>query len=395
MVGTRDPLNAFLDFPEIAVKHAESGPLSGLSFGVKDIFDVKDYPTGGGNPSKLRESPYAGDSAHVVRKLLDSGARFVGKTQTEELTYSMTGQNAHYPYPVNPKARDRVTGGSSSGSAAAVAGGLCDFALGSDTNGSIRLPAAFCGLIGLRTTHGRISMAGAMPLAPSFDTAGWFARDAETYERVGDAVLGDDPVAAPLSALFHVEALEDPLRGEIVRAEYVRLRGLVEDAFTGRTERLPLPFDLSALFEAFRLMQAYEAWQVHGAFITAADRMLGPGIRERFQFASTVGRKTYEAAVETRRSFCNAFGRLLPQEGVVVLPTQPAPAPLVTAGQDEMDDYRGRALAGTSIAGLLGWPQITIPLGTVESAPFGISLLARAGTDRQLIRIARRILGNH
>ena len=173
---TRDRLNAFLDLPEVPVAHAASGPLAGLTLGVKDIFDVAGYVSGWGNPDKFAEGTVAATTAPAVQKLLDAGARFIGKTQTEELAFSMIGQNVHFPHPVNPRAPDRITGGSSSGSAAAVAGGLVDIGTGSDTGGSVRAPASFCGLIGLRTTHGAISLEGTMPLAPSFDTFGWFTK---------------------------------------------------------------------------------------------------------------------------------------------------------------------------------------------------------------------------
>ena len=160
MTATRDELNAFLDLPEITVAHAQSGPLTGLTLGVKDIFDVAGYVTGCGNPDKAENSGRAKRTAPAVQSMLDAGAQFAGKTQTEELAFSMIGQNVHFAHPVNPKAPDRITGGSSSGSAAAVAEGLADIGTGSDTGGSVRAPASFCGLIGLRTTHGRISLDG-------------------------------------------------------------------------------------------------------------------------------------------------------------------------------------------------------------------------------------------
>ena len=395
MLGTKDPLNAFLDYPEVAVESAADGPLSGLSFGVKDIFDVEGYPTGGGNPAKLAESGDKPISASVVQALLDSGARFVGKTQTEELTYSMIGMNAHFPHPVNPRARDRVTGGSSSGSAAAVAGGLCDLALGSDTNGSIRLPAAFCGLIGLRTSHGRIPMDHAMPLAPSCDTVGWFARDGETYERVGAVLLGDDPQGPDLLRLFRIDTLDASLAGSEEQGVYEEMAGRGAGAFGNEVARLRLAGELGDLFDAFRTIQAYEAWREHGAFLEAADRALGPGVRERFDYARTVDDRSYTAATARRERFRLDFANVLPPDGVIVLPSQPAPAPLKSAGQAELEDYRNRALAVCSLAGLLGWPQITLPLGQVSGAPFGISLMARSGTDRQLITIARRIIGGN
>src|SRR5262245_35075661 len=190
--GTRDVLNAFLDVPQVPVLSTQTGLLAGLRLGVNDLFAVSGYRTGCGNPEKFAESKPSTDTAPSVKLLLESGARFVGKTQTDEFAFSLMGVNAHFPPPVNSAAPDRVTGGSSSGSAAAVAGKLVNIAVGTDTAGSIRAPASFCGLIGLRTTHGRISLRGAMRLAPSFDTFGWFADDIETYEAVGRLLLGPD-----------------------------------------------------------------------------------------------------------------------------------------------------------------------------------------------------------
>jgi amidase len=191
-----DPFNAFLDYDQATVSNAQSGLLAGLTLAVKDIFDVAGYPSGWGNPVRLAEAPIAAASNSAVQAMLDLGAGFIGKTQTEELAFSMIGQNVHFPHPINPRAPDRVTGGSSSGSAAAVAGGLVDIATGSDTGGSVRCPASFCGLIGLRTTHGAIPLDHTMPLAPSFDTFGWFAKDMDTYRKVAHVLL-DTPTPSP------------------------------------------------------------------------------------------------------------------------------------------------------------------------------------------------------
>ena len=191
---------AFMPYPDAAVPHAATGPLSGLSFGVKDLFDVAGYPTSGGQPFVLAMSGIKTTTAPTVQRLLDAGARFAGKTVTDELAFSMNGQNAHFGSPVNGAAPERITGGSSSGSAAAVSHGLCDFALGTDTGGSVRAPANHCGLVGLRPTHGRVSLEGALDLAPSLDTCGWFTRDIATFARVADVLLGADPAPLPPTA---------------------------------------------------------------------------------------------------------------------------------------------------------------------------------------------------
>ncbi len=172
-----DQVNAFVDYPFQPVPHAAGGSLQGLSLGVKDLFDVVGYPTGCGHPLKRRQSPVARANAPAVAQLLAAGAEFRGKTHTDELAYSLNGENAHYGTPVNVKAKGRIPGGSSSGSAAATAAGLVDIGLGSDTGGSVRLPASYCGLWGIRPTFGLVDIHAAMPLAPSYDTVGWFARD--------------------------------------------------------------------------------------------------------------------------------------------------------------------------------------------------------------------------
>ena len=185
----RDQLNAFCRHTHIEVAGAKQGPLAGLTFGVKDIYDIAGVGTAFGNPDWLKSHAVPTKTAMVVERLLAAGASIVGKTQTDEIAFSINGINAHYGPTINPKAAGRLSGGSSSGSAAAVAGGLCDFALGGDTGGSVRLPSSFNGLYGLRTTHGRIAMTGGCVLAPSFDVAGWFARDLPLFAKVGDVLL--------------------------------------------------------------------------------------------------------------------------------------------------------------------------------------------------------------
>ena len=160
-----DPTHAFMPYPATPVPHAGAGPLSGLSFAVKDLFHVGGYPTSGGQPLMLALSGVMDRTAPTVQRLLDAGARFAGKTITDELAFSMNGQNAHFGSPINGAAPDRITGGSSSGSASAVSNGMCDFALGTDTGGSVRAPASHCGLVGLRPTHGRISLQDVLNLA--------------------------------------------------------------------------------------------------------------------------------------------------------------------------------------------------------------------------------------
>ncbi|MER8607921.1 amidase [Mesorhizobium sp. M1233] len=395
MTGTRGPLNAFLDLDQVPVTNAQSGPLAGLRLAVKDIFDVAGYRTGCGNPQKYREASPATATAPAVQTLLDSGARFVGKTQTDELAFSLLGLNAHFPSPINPAAPDRVTGGSSSGSASAVAGGLADIATASDTGGSIRAPASFCGLIGLRTTHGRISLDGAMPLAPSLDTFGWFARDIVTYEKVGTVLLGDDPHRHELVRPLALDALDSLVLGPLEAEEYRAMVRSVASVLGAPRSVGPLSHSTDDLYWCFRKLQGYEAWQSHGAWIAGGDRMLGPGVKERFEHGATVGPATAQHETERRVSFRLELTDLLGEDGVLVLPTAPGAAPLKAELFDDLQIYRERALRLLCLSGLSGFPQITLPLGKTGGAPFGLSLLGPKNSDRQLITLAARILSAH
>ncbi len=391
MAALHDPFNAFLDHSSEAVSHASEGPLSGLTLAVKDIFDIAGHRTGGGNPNKLAEAATARATAPSIQKLLDAGARFVGRTQTDELTFSLMGQNAHYPFPINPAAPDRVTGGSSSGSAAAVAGGLADIAIGSDTGGSIRLPASFCGLIGLRITHGSISLQGAMPLAPSLDTFGWFARDIEAYEKVGQIFCGE-AVEGPAPRAIRLDALDGLLLGDAETSEYRRIYEIVAAVIGAAETAAPLTHGVDDLYWSFRKLQAREAWQVHGQWLSSADRRLGPGVKERFEFGSTLDVDDLEAQAATRASFRDELGNMLGNDGILVMPTAPGAAPKLDESFDNLQAYRERALRLLCLSGLSGFPQITLPLGTVDGAPFGISLLGPAGSDMRLIGLAKTIL---
>lgn len=388
---TNDRFNAFLDLSEVSVFHAQSGPLTGLTLAVKDIFDVAGYPTGCGNPQKQAEAVPAAATAPAVQKLLDAGARFVGKTQTEELAFSMLGQNVHFPHPVNPAAPGRVTGGSSSGSAAAVAGGLADIATGSDTGGSIRAPASFCGLVGLRTTHGAISLKGTMPLAPSFDTFGWFARDIEIYEKVGEVLLGG---GSTLDRPLRIEALDTLLMGPEEVAEYARLASVVADVLGRARETAAPPQSIDALYWATRKLQAREAWDAHGAWIEQPGRKLGEAVFQRFLFGKSISDEDVKRESEIRAAFTAWLRDLLADDGILVMPTVPCPAPRSDAGPQIFSDFREQAIRLLCWSGLSGFPQITLPLGTVADVPFGISLLGPAGSDLALIATGKAIMQN-
>jgi amidase len=386
-----DPAHAFVPYPDAPVARASTGPLADLSFAAKDLFDVAGYPTGGGNPIVLAMSGIKTRTAPTVQKLLDAGARFAGKTVTDELAFSMNGNNAHFGAPINGGAPLRITGGSSSGSASAVSSSLCDFALGTDTGGSVRAPANHCGLYGLRPTHGRVSLEGALDLAPSFDTCGWFARDIGTFARVADVLLGADAAALPervrLLRPDDVWALAVPAAVEALQGVADRVQSLLGPA-KGTTVALE-SFD--AMYWNFRYLQSREAWLTDGPLIERYAPPLGPGVAERFAWS----REVTDAQVAAGRTFRTAFrshlAALLGNDGVLLMPTMPDIAPLRSDSEASLEALRNRAIRLLCIAGLAGFPQLSMPLATRDGAPLGMSLLGPAGSDRSLIALAERI----
>ena len=386
-----DPAHAFMPYPDAAVPCASTGPLSGLSLGVKDLFDVAGYPTSGGQPFILAMSGIKSGTAPIVQKLLDAGARFAGKTVTDELAFSMNGQNAHFGSPVNGAAPERISGGSSSGSASAVSHRLCDFALGTDTGGSVRAPANHCGLVGLRPTHGRVSLHGALDLSPSFDTCGWFARDLSTFARVADVLLGED--GAPLPATVRLLApaeVWDLLDAEVLAA-LDSARSQVESALGPARPAGVVLDSFDAMFWHFRYLQGREAWVTNGPLIERFAPPLGPGVAQRLAWARTITDEQVGAAQAFRIRYRALLRNLLGSDGVLLMPTMPDIAPLASADESGLESYRNRATRMLCIAGLTGLPQLTLPLATRLGAPLGISLLGPPGSDRSLVRLAGQI----
>ena len=394
MLLKNDPVGAFVDYPDAEPAHARQGPLHGLSFGVKDVLDVAGYPTGAGNPLWRAESKPAEASADVVQALLDAGARFAGKTQTAEFAYSLDGRSAHYKTPLNVRAPGRVPGGSSSGSAAAVAAGLVDFALGSDTGGSTRAPAAYCGLIGFRPTHGRVSVKGMLPLAPSLDAVGWLADKGAIAEKVGAVLLGEDSGGGALGRMLIAEDAWALVTGEEEDAALRLAASRVSEHMVPAGAVTVAPEGLLAWQWVLKSIQGFEAWQGHGGWIRSHDADLGPGVKERFEAASRVTTGQVEEAREKRVGIRDRVVSLLGEDTVLVLPTVPNLAPWLDSSELALERYRGGALSSLCIAGLSGLPQISLPIAESAGTPLGLSLIAPPGRDRALIALARKVLGS-
>jgi amidase len=393
MLLAHDPARAFVPYPAVPVPGAPTGPLSGLSFGAKDLFDVAGYPTGGGSPLVLAMSGIKTVNAPSVQRLLDAGARFVGKTHTDEFAFSMNGRNAHFGTPINGAAPDRIPGGSSSGSASAVSNRLCDTALGTDTGGSVRAPASHCGLYGLRPTHGRVSLQRALDLSPSFDTCGFFARDASTFARVADVMLGVDPASLPARVRLLRPSDAWALIGDEPAAALVQAVSRVESV-AGAATPCTLALDsIDAMYTSYRQLQGREAWVVDGPTIERFAAPLGPGVAERFAWSSRLTDAEVAAASAFRERFRTHLAALLGTDGVLVLPTMPDVAPLLSADEAALDAYRANAIRLLCTAGLAGVPQVSMPLARRLGAPLGLSLIGPAGSDRSLVALAQAIGG--
>jgi len=369
---------------------AGGGPLAGLSVVIKDMFDIAGERTGGGNPDWLAAQKPATTNAAVVQKLLDAGATITGKTVCDEFFYSIAGVNAHYGTPVNPRAPGRLPGGSSSGSASAAASDACDFAIGSDTGGSVRIPASFCGLYGIRTTHGRVDLAGAMGMAHSFDAVGWFANAPGVFRKVGPVLLGGTSTAAGIAKIVVLDDAFAEADSAVAALMNEALAAMAAELPAASHQRIA-PDGLETWREAFRIIQSREIWSVYGDFVTRTKPQFGPGVAERFAAAATV---TEEMAAKARVMQERARDRIraIAQPGtLLVLPTSPAIAPRADAPHAEHESFRTRAMRMTCIAGLSGLPQVSLPIGTIEGCPAGLSFIGWAGGDEALLDLAVRL----
>ncbi|WP_216026169.1 amidase [Aestuariibacter sp. A3R04] len=369
--------------------HAAGGPLCGLTLAVKDLFHMTGLPTTAGNPTWAETHGIPQQTASVVTRLLENGACYVGKTITDELAYSLNGQNIHYGMPENPVTPDRLPGGSSSGSAVAVAQGIADIGLGTDTGGSIRVPASYLGLFGLRPTHGIIPTDNMVALAPSFDTVGVMTKNLETLSTVMDCLLPSSFVEQNVSL-----AVVDDLLPLAVHREYIQQSlAHIQRAWPQRPpKRISLQLKNWPLAETFRVLQGAEIWQQHGDWLMKYKPRIADDIQLRLNDCATLTKREVASARAQRDRFNLWFAEKI-SHSVFVIPTTPGISPLISTSGSELTDYRKRLLSLTAIAGLSGCPQLHLPLYEHENAPCGLSLIGPRGSDKQLLKIAKDLTG--
>jgi amidase len=366
---------------------ADGGPLAGLSAAIKDMYDVEGYTAGCGNPTWLETHQPATRMAGAVQRILDAGASVIGKTICDEFFFSVTGANEHYGTPVNPRAPGRLPGGSSSGSASAVASGACDFALGSDTGGSVRIPAALNGLYGLRPTHGRIDLSGVQAMAESFDVPGWFAASAGVFRNVGAVLLDAQRVPGKIARLIALEDAFNETDEDVADFLRTALEFMIEELPPVAHARITLEgFD--PWREAFRTIQGFEVWQTFGDFVAREQPAMGPGIRERIDYSSRVTAAEAAAARKIREQAREHILQTVQPGTVLALPTAPCIAPLIDSTPEELDRYRTRVMRLTCTAGMAGLPQMNLPIGTLAGCPVGLSFIGWPGGDEVLLDLA-------
>lgn len=426
-MGLDNRFGAFIN-PELEVSPLGSGPLSGTSFAVKDVFAVRGHASSAGNPDWLRSHPAASEHAAAVLRLLKAGASLKGAAHTDELMYSLGGENIHYGTPINPKGSGRIPGGSSSGSAVAVSAGLVDFAIGTDTGGSVRVPSSYCGIYGFRPSHGAVDMNGVIPLAPDFDTVGWMAGSPELLLRVGKILLArEEPQAEeagsasrhpdfPNTGGFAVSdapfmqgkngdsawsdsgitrlympkeawALIDP---ECAGAWDGALRH-VQAAAASSVEAEIAPEGLKAWMDVFRELQGSQIGDTHGEWIRRENPVFAPDIAARFALAEELARRDHSGAQELRNGIIRRLTELLGEDGALVIPTVPGPAPLAGGDAELLERNRSGAMSLCCIAGLAGLPQITLPVEGPGGLPLGLSVIGGPGQDLRLLGWASRM----
>jgi amidase len=369
------------------IQGAAGGPLAGLTVAIKDMYAIAGERTGAGNPDWLAAQQPAIRNAAAIQRLLDAGATIVGKTICDEFFYSIAGANAHYGTPANLRAPGRLPGGSSSGSAAACAAGACDIALGSDTGGSVRIPASLCGLYGIRTTLGRVDATGAMDMSPSFDTIGWFANGPGTFRRVGAVLLDGARVDSGIDRLL----IAEDAFAEADEPVAVALRSALGRMAAALPEPKPVrvaPQGLDGWRDCVRLIQAYELWRIYGRFVEQNRPRFGPGVAERMAIAAGITQAQAEAARTIHARARDHLRALLTPGTVLAMPTAPGVAPPIATSPEGLESFRIRVMRLTCMAGLGGLPQVNLPVGTVEGCPIGLSFVGWAGGDEALLDLA-------
>ncbi|ADU29505.1 amidase [Evansella cellulosilytica] len=372
------------------IHRSNQGRLKGVTVAIKDVFSIKGLIAGAGNPDWERTHEPAQKNAEVVEQLLEEGVTITGTTHTDELMFSLNGENYHYGTPVNPTAQERVPGGSSSGSAVAVSAGLVDVGIGTDTGGSVRIPSSYCGIYGFRPTHGAVSTEGLIPLASQFDTVGWMTKSSELLYDVGLTLINQPDYKTSFTKLIVPEDIVSLANDECTETFTKHLDGMKGNFDKVITTTLATE-GIETWFNTFRTLQGYEVWQTHGDWIKETNPKFGPDIEDRFNWASTIKEEDVEKARLKRAQIQNRVQELIDQDSIVLMPTAPGVAPYLNGRGEVLENQRKRMLLMTCISGLLGYPQLSLPVMHINGIPVGISMIAAKNQDLKLLHLANEL----
>ncbi len=389
-----DALQAFVRENHIALKGSGTGELNGLTFAAKDVFKIRGSTFGNGHPDWLRTHEPDDFTSSTIQRLLDNGADLVGKTVCDELCFSISGENWNYGSPINPHDPRRYTGGSSSGSGAATSGGLVDFALGSDCLGSVRVPASYTGVFGVRPTYDRVPSDGEAEYCPSMDVLGYMASDPEIFRTVSRTILGEDPHPVKLNKLVIAKDCFNAVNPQV----YDDMKPAIEHIAANLSsveEREISPDGLDEWIKVFQQVQGYEVWQSYGGWVRAHRPVLSRGPRERLAWASTVTLPEYNAGLAKMREISKHIRDMLANGEVLLMPTAASVAPLRTAPLEEINATRLQSTYLLCVSPLSGIPQMTLPMVMQDDLPLGLSLLSGFNTDLALANLSADIVKSY
>ena len=358
------------------------GPLSDLTFVVKDMCEIKGFKSSCGNPDFYEKCEVASDFAPFLKNILNKGATLKGITICDEFFYSLIGENGHYGTPANLNAPGCVPGGSSSGSAAALTTDLYDFSIGSDTGGSVRVPASFCGLLGIRPTHNRINTKGVYPMAPTFDTIGWFAKDIKTFKKIGFTVLNHKDKTKNSFKDFVIA--EDIL--ELANPNIIHLfNNYINNSFPEIKKIRLSKQNKDVIADNFRILQGGEIVENVIPWILKNKPKISPEINNRIEMAIKITKDEINQAVKFRENLKKEIELTLPEGLIALFPTTPFSSPKCGQSDEQLSSYRKKLMEFTSIAGMTSRPQISIPKFKDNTGPIGISLLGWRYSDEVLL----------
>lgn len=382
--------NGVIEHLDIQTSH--KGKLKDLTFVAKDLLDIKGLVTGGGNPDWKRTHKPATNNCPAIQALLNEGAHLLGKSLTDELAFSLDGLNKHFPVAHNPNFPGCITGGSSSGSASAVANNFCDFALGTDTAGSVRVPSAYCGIYGMRPSHGRISLEGTIPLGTTFDTIGFLSRSLKILDQVGSVLLRQDQQVPQMRQISLVEdslfILDQSLHQSFLE-KWNAVSNLSTEFGFALNKKIELKNDLDSFSELFNYARGFEAWKAHGAWYEQTNPNMSASIKQRFSSCRNISENDYQHALMRRAESIRSIHEKL-NGTFLFLPTVCSKPPSVNANEDELLQNRKANILLNSLASFCGLPQISLPYKHQDTR-FAFSLVGPSGSDMQLLALARFI----